>query len=61
MARTESPPRDNRQNLIAHVTGAEAIALDGVGETMWVDVIKRMDEVYSELLRNEADLERKNA
>jgi len=61
MARIESPPRDIRQNLIAHVTGADAIALDGVGETMWVDVIKRMDEVYSELLRNEADLERKNA
>jgi two-component system sensor histidine kinase HupT/HoxJ len=37
------------------------IALDGVGEALWVDVIKRMDEVYSELLRNEADLERKNA
>ena len=36
------------------------IALDGVGEALWVDVIKRMDEVYSELLRNEADLERKN-
>ena len=59
MARTESPPRDNSQNLIADVTGADSIALDGVGETMWVDVIKRMDEVYSELLRNEADLERK--
>ena len=37
------------------------IALDSVSETMWVDVIKRMDEVYSELLRNEGDLERKNA
>ena len=37
------------------------IALDGVGEALWVDVIKRMDEVYSELLRNEADLESKNA
>ncbi len=49
------------QDLIAHVTGADSIALDSVGETMWVDVIKRMDEVYSELLRNEADLERKNA
>jgi two-component system, NtrC family, sensor histidine kinase HupT/HoxJ len=42
------------------VTGEE-IALDRAGETMWVDVIKRMDEVYSELLRNEADLESKNA
>ncbi len=30
-------------------------------ETMWVEVIHRMEEVYSELLRNETDLERKNA
>ena len=58
---TPDPPRLGEADFIAHVTGAESIALDSVGETMWVDVIKRMDEVYSELLRNEADLERKNA
>jgi two-component system sensor histidine kinase HupT/HoxJ len=58
---TPDPPRLGDAGFLAHVTGAESIALDSVGETMWVDVIKRMDEVYSELLRNEADLERKNA
>lgn len=36
-------------------------SLDDAGESVWVDVIHRMDEVYAELLRNEADLERKNA
>lgn len=36
-------------------------SLDDAGESVWVDVIHRMDEVYGELLRNEADLERKNA
>jgi two-component system sensor histidine kinase HupT/HoxJ len=50
----------NPDALFLHVSGDD-IALDGVGETLWVDVIKRMDEVYSELLRNEADLEHKNA
>lgn len=35
--------------------------LDDAGESLWMDVIHRMDEVYAELLRNEADLERKNA
>jgi two-component system, NtrC family, sensor histidine kinase HupT/HoxJ len=36
-------------------------SLDDDGESVWVDVIHRMDEVYAELLRNEADLEQKNS
>ncbi|MCO6184624.1 ATP-binding protein [Rhizobium sp. L1K21] len=36
-------------------------SLDDAGESLWLDVIHRMDEVYAELLKNEADLERKNA
>jgi two-component system sensor histidine kinase HupT/HoxJ len=47
--------------LIEKVTGGGELSFDRVRESMWVDVIHRMDEVYSELLRNEADLERKNA
>lgn len=43
------------------VSAQGAMELDRASEAMWVDVIRRMDEVYSELLRNEADLERKNA
>ena len=61
MTKIEPSHARPRPNLIARVTGEEEFAFDGVSESMWVDVIKRMDEVYSELLRNEADLERKNA
>ncbi|WP_407050739.1 ATP-binding protein [Methyloraptor flagellatus] len=35
--------------------------LDGEREAMWIDVIGRMEEVYSDLLRYETDLEAKNA
>ncbi|EJW11494.1 Signal transduction histidine kinase HoxJ (hydrogenase regulation) [Rhodovulum sp. PH10] len=37
------------------------ISLDGDQEEMWVEVIGRIDEVYSDLLRYETDLEQKNA
>lgn len=49
------------EDLISKVSLPSVFALDGSSEAMWVDVIHRMDEVYSELLRNETDLERKNA
>jgi len=42
------------------VTGGDSIALTGDSETMWLDVIHKMDEVYSDLLRYESDLEWKN-
>ncbi|OWW20190.1 PAS domain-containing sensor histidine kinase [Noviherbaspirillum denitrificans] len=35
-------------------------ALDGVDEATWVDVIQKMDEVYSQLVRDEIALEEKN-
>ncbi len=56
-----SRTKTDRPNLIAQVTGGAELRFDSVSESVWVDVIKRMDEVYSELLRNEADLERKNS
>jgi two-component system sensor histidine kinase HupT/HoxJ len=34
---------------------------EGVGEDTWMDVIHKMDEVYSQLLRDEVALEQKNA
>ena len=33
----------------------------GVGEDVWIDVIRKMDEVYSDLLQYEVALEEKNA
>ncbi len=52
--------RSGPGNLIAKVTGGESIALTGDSESMWMDVIHKMDEVYSDLLRYESDLEWKN-
>lgn len=34
--------------------------LEGVDESTWVDVIRKMDEVYSQLIEDEIELERKN-
>ena len=48
-------------NLLAHVMHGEEPTLDGEGEEMWIDVIAKMDAVYSDLLRYEVDLEAKNA
>ncbi|WP_416798758.1 sensor histidine kinase [Ciceribacter azotifigens] len=56
--KTERPPGED---LISKISLPDVFALDDSSESMWVDVIHRMDEVYSELLRNETDLERKNA
>ncbi|ATN35847.1 PAS domain-containing sensor histidine kinase [Rhizobium sp. ACO-34A] len=53
--------RSAGEDLAGKVSLPSVFALDGSGEAMWVDVIHRMEEVYSELLRNETDLERKNA
>jgi len=49
------------ENLLAHVMPGEEPTLDGEGEEMWIDVIAKMDAVYSDLIRYEADLEAKNA
>ncbi|MFM2281651.1 MAG: hypothetical protein RLZZ444_3882 [Pseudomonadota bacterium] len=58
---TDKTERGAGADLISKVSLPGMFALDGSSESMWVDVIHRMDEVYSELLRNETDLERKNA
>ena len=34
--------------------------LTGVGEEVWIEVIRKMDEVYEDLVRNEVALEEKN-
>jgi two-component system sensor histidine kinase HupT/HoxJ len=50
------PQRPHRDSLI------DVAALgDGLQETAWIEVIRKMDEVYSDLIRYEVDLERKNA
>ena len=34
--------------------------MDGVDESTWLDVIQKMDEVYSQLIQDEIELEKKN-
>ncbi|WP_374260700.1 sensor histidine kinase [Zoogloea sp.] len=53
MTRPERPRPDSSALLAA--------APDGMGEGAWIDVIQKMDEVYSDLLQYEVALEEKNA
>jgi two-component system sensor histidine kinase HupT/HoxJ len=46
---------------MAEVHAPELAELDGEREAMWLDVVTKMDEVYSDLLRYETDLEAKNS
>ncbi len=50
-----------RGELIALVGGKEEVLLSQDSESMWVEVIRKMDEVYADLIGYETDLERKNA
>lgn len=52
--------RDRDVTLLSKVLGAEDMTFDGPHETAWVEVIRKMDEVYSDLIRYEVDLEEKN-
>jgi two-component system sensor histidine kinase HupT/HoxJ len=61
MTTSKSNAGAHATNLLATITGGEEIVLDGASESMWFEVIHKMDEVYSDLIRYEADLERKNA
>jgi two-component system, NtrC family, sensor histidine kinase HupT/HoxJ len=58
-ADTRAPP--SRTTLLAAAAISDETALGGASEAMWFEVVRKMDEVYSDLLRYEADLEQKNA
>ena len=46
---------------IANLVSAGQMELDDDREAAWLEVIQKVDEVYSDLIRYEADLERKNS
>jgi two-component system sensor histidine kinase HupT/HoxJ len=56
-------PRDKDvpSGLIERAGVAETIALSPASEESWIDVIRKMDEVYSDLVQSQVELERKNA
>jgi two-component system sensor histidine kinase HupT/HoxJ len=51
------PPRQ----LPPHTDLLPGNSLEGVDESTWLDVIQKMDEVYSQLIDDEIELEKKNA
>ncbi|TQF26662.1 histidine kinase [Bradyrhizobium sp. UNPF46] len=58
---THSPEAIEPDSLLTLVTSGGAIEFDREREGAWIEVIRKMDEVYSDLLRYEVDLEHKNA
>jgi two-component system sensor histidine kinase HupT/HoxJ len=52
---------DRPASLIAQLAAHTPIEFDGEREGAWIEVIRKMDEVYADLLRYEVDLEQKNA
>lgn len=59
---TESGATEKQRKLLsASDLPAPAEVFDGVGEAVWIDVIRKMDEVYNDLLQYEVALEEKNA
>jgi two-component system sensor histidine kinase HupT/HoxJ len=62
MAKATHPPdAGETEPLLKLIAGRGAIELDHEREGAWIEVIRKMDEVYSDLLRYEVDLEHKNA
>lgn len=45
----------------AHFPASRMIPAEGLTDDTWLDVIQKMDEVYSQLLKDEVALEQKNA
>jgi len=58
---TRSPEILESDTLLKLIANRGAIEFDNEREGAWIEVIRKMDEVYSDLLRYEVDLERKNA
>ena len=54
-------PRAPRSLIESGSLPTPAAVFDGVNEAVWIDVIRKMDEVYNDLLQYEVALEQKNA
>lgn len=60
-AKPPAKPRAPRSLIESGTLPSPAAVFDGVNETVWIDVIRKMDEVYNDLLQYEVALEQKNA
>ncbi|WP_315778854.1 sensor histidine kinase [Bradyrhizobium sp. SZCCHNPS1003] len=61
MAKTTHSPESGADTLLKLIASSSTLELDSEREGVWIEVIRKMDEVYSDLLRYEVDLEHKNA
>jgi two-component system sensor histidine kinase HupT/HoxJ len=61
MMTTDRPSTIDATGSLSGKIGGPGAQLDGEREGAWIEVIRKMDEVYADLLRYEADLESKNA
>jgi two-component system sensor histidine kinase HupT/HoxJ len=52
---------ENHKQLTIKTPTNRALPLGEGGEAVWIDVIQKMDEVYSELVDSQTELEEKNA
>ena len=60
-AKLPNKPRAPRKLIDSSTLPSPAAVFDGVNEAVWIDVIRKMDEVYNDLLQYEVALEDKNA
>jgi two-component system sensor histidine kinase HupT/HoxJ len=60
-AKLPGKPRSRRALFDSATLPSPAAVFDGVNEAVWIDVIRKMDEVYNDLLQYEVALEDKNA
>lgn len=56
-------PRTSKEpvaSLFRRIAGGESLELKEFTEDAWIDVVRKMDDVYADLVRYETDLENKN-
>jgi len=56
-----APPSKDRAHSASDLAGILVSEFNELHDTAWIEVISKMDEVYSDLIRYEVDLEQKNA
>ncbi|WP_315796228.1 MULTISPECIES: sensor histidine kinase [unclassified Bradyrhizobium] len=61
MAKATHSPESGADTLLKLIASSSTLEFDSEREGVWIEVIRKMDEVYSDLLRYEVDLEHKNA
>ncbi|WP_316192818.1 sensor histidine kinase [Bradyrhizobium sp. SZCCHNRI1029] len=61
MVKATHSPESGADTLLKLIASSSTLELDSEREGVWIEVIRKMDEVYSDLLRYEVDLEHKNA